>query len=490
MDKRLMLINSILFSFVAVVSIAILNYQEFIALAQQDQFVFAACFGILIALSAIPKERLKDKYNLVFFYGFLAGSAVIFTYFKFENYGIHIYHMGIIILSMLYLGPKSGRTIAAVSLIMGILYGYSVHAQMIPFIMYIFIAFTGLFIGNMIVYLNKNNSMLSQNYNEVKTLYKISNLIDYYSDTEEILYNIAKIVTDATHLDSCYIFNYNEDNEILEVNTAYGELLNEDMVFKTDVGLVGQAYSTCRKVISDSLSKDEMLRKKVKYFNVLETVGVFPLCHNGETVGVIMVGSIKEKPFSKKDIRFLEAIAGNVAKVIDNDTQYKKVEQTLKLDQLSGLYNQKMFYETLDHELEYATESNKGLYVMMMDVDKFKYINDTHGHLVGDKVIQAIGRIIQSSVRGSDYACRYGGEEFAVIFTDGSIDVVKKVAGRIQDQLKLLHLEIEELNHPITISIGISSCEDCDEDPKKLLEVADQRMYNVKVEGGDDYKVS
>ncbi len=156
-------------------------------------------------------------------------------------------------------------------------------------------------------------------------------------------------------------------------------------------------------------------------------------------------------------------------------------------DQLTGLYNRRYLASHLSAMFDRAYWTGRPLSVMILDIDHFKSVNDTHGHDVGDKVIQQFAERIRSSVRGMDLACRYGGEEFLIAMPDTDKKTAGMVAERIRDDMStqrvVLNSGRDELQ--VTVSIGIASTEDGqkEDSAQKLIKRADEALYKAKTSG-------
>ncbi|MBI4054676.1 MAG: GGDEF domain-containing protein [Elusimicrobia bacterium] len=158
-------------------------------------------------------------------------------------------------------------------------------------------------------------------------------------------------------------------------------------------------------------------------------------------------------------------------------TQKILLEERLKklsiTDGLTGLYNQRYFYEVLDKEMKRARRQNSDLSLMLLDMDHFKSLNDQQGHLAGDRVLREISRVLSESIRQDlDIAFRYGGDEFAVLLPGLDAEGSRAVAERIQKAGRR-----EEL--PVTFSIGIANCHP-DHSVRQLIHVADRALYESK----------
>jgi diguanylate cyclase (GGDEF)-like protein len=149
-------------------------------------------------------------------------------------------------------------------------------------------------------------------------------------------------------------------------------------------------------------------------------------------------------------------------------------------DPLTGLYNRRMLDQLLPHLVTQSLADHKPLALMMIDVDHFKELNDTLGHTTGDDMLRSVGQIIHSTIRESDFGCRYGGDEFAIILPGSEGAVAKRVGERLQS---LVHSLVEgyKLARRPRLSIGISTLEEQGvPTASNLLKRADERLYESK----------
>jgi two-component system cell cycle response regulator len=153
-------------------------------------------------------------------------------------------------------------------------------------------------------------------------------------------------------------------------------------------------------------------------------------------------------------------------------------------DQLTGLHNRRYMSRHLDTLLKSSKESGKPVSFLIMDIDYFKAVNDTHGHDVGDEVLREFASRISANVRGMDLACRYGGEEFVVVMPDTDLGYAYMVAERLRQSVETTPFPISRAPHQInvTISIGMASTHP-NETADDLLHRADQALYRAKREG-------
>jgi diguanylate cyclase (GGDEF)-like protein/PAS domain S-box-containing protein len=164
--------------------------------------------------------------------------------------------------------------------------------------------------------------------------------------------------------------------------------------------------------------------------------------------------------------------------------QSKLREQAIR-DPLTDLFNRRYLEETLDRELSRASRENYPVCIMMMDIDHFKRINDTHGHEAGDLVLKAIANILSEHSRRGDFACRYGGEEFVVVMPNINTETAYERAENLRQTLNLLSVPYEYYNLSVTISIGIACYPENGQTREATLRAADQAMYAAKEAGRD-----
>jgi diguanylate cyclase (GGDEF)-like protein len=150
-------------------------------------------------------------------------------------------------------------------------------------------------------------------------------------------------------------------------------------------------------------------------------------------------------------------------------------------DALTELYNHRYFYEQLTHEVERATRYARPVSVILMDLDHFKEVNDTYGHLMGDKLLSLVGKVIGEQVRGADIAARYGGDEFAIILPDTPLQAAQAAADKLAFAIVAGQTSTGQ-GEGISISgsFGVASCPDEARTVSDLLQLADDRVYESK----------
>jgi diguanylate cyclase (GGDEF)-like protein len=165
-------------------------------------------------------------------------------------------------------------------------------------------------------------------------------------------------------------------------------------------------------------------------------------------------------------------------------TTWNRAHKLSMRDPLTGLFNRRYLEETMGRELPRARRMGENIGVIVLDLDHFKQLNDTHGHDVGDHVLTRTGELLRHATRGSDIACRLGGEEFAVILPGASLDVARKRAEAIRSAFEAMDFDFDgQKIGPLTLSAGVSSMPPGSEDWAYALQQADRALYAAKQAG-------
>lgn len=176
-------------------------------------------------------------------------------------------------------------------------------------------------------------------------------------------------------------------------------------------------------------------------------------------------------------------------------TDRKRVENALRelsvRDPLTGLFNRRYLEETLSRELWRAARSQHSVGIIMLDIDHFKRLNDTYGHSGGDAVLRELGELLNKHVRGSDIACRYGGEEFTLILPDATLNTTQRRAEQVRQAVQNLRIRLgDEVVESITLSLGVAGFPAHGLTGPDLLAAADAALYHAKQMGRNQVVVS
>lgn len=223
----------------------------------------------------------------------------------------------------------------------------------------------------------------------------------------------------------------------------------------------------------------------ITYFKMEQFVTV-PLLAKDRVVGVMLVDNFYSKnPITEDEIWKLTMFANQAGLAIENSQEFEKMLILSNTDRLTGLWNYGYFQHQLNEEIKRSFRFDRPLSLLMIDIDFFKVLNDTLGHLAGDKVLQQLSIILKNTCREIDFVARYGGEEFAIIFPETSKEKAYFSAERIRKATEEtpFFYSPEEVAKKITISIGVASYPQDTSDKNTLILCADKALYAAKKTG-------
>jgi len=217
----------------------------------------------------------------------------------------------------------------------------------------------------------------------------------------------------------------------------------------------------------------------------LQAYVTVPLWSRGTSLGSLVIADHREHHFSPDELDLLSAIGTEIAVGIENALLLQRTKELSLTDELTGLYNRRHFYETLESELYRTLRNGRPFSLVMLDLDGFKEYNDRFGHSLGDSILQSFAQTLRSTLRKSDTSFRYGGDEFAIILAATDANRAKQVIDRIRAKwLKNPEAHHPTLETPLGFSAGIAQFPENAETADALVFLADSALYYAKREGG------
>jgi two-component system, cell cycle response regulator len=165
------------------------------------------------------------------------------------------------------------------------------------------------------------------------------------------------------------------------------------------------------------------------------------------------------------------------------NSYHEEIYRLTTIDGLTQIFNKRYFMETLEREISRAHRYRRDLSLIMMDIDKFKPINDTFGHLAGDSVLKQLASVIKARIRREDIMSRYGGEEFAIVLPEVDEQNAHQTAEKIRKLVEKTAFKFEETRIPVTISMGLATLRPDVHDPAEFIKLADAKLYEAKAAG-------
>ena len=213
-------------------------------------------------------------------------------------------------------------------------------------------------------------------------------------------------------------------------------------------------------------------------------VQVLPIRYGVVTVGALVLAF--SRPSSAEAAAVLKATLPGLGVALNNSLNHEDLQRVAALDALTGVYNRRFGLQRLTEEFGRATRSGDPLGLLMLDLDHFKDVNDTYGHLVGDRVLQTVVRAARQVLREGDVLLRYGGEEFVIVLPGAGRDDVVRMAERVRRAAAEAIVTEGDQRIGVTVSIGAAGLPDSrSTSPSELIGLADAALYTAKSNGRD-----
>jgi diguanylate cyclase (GGDEF)-like protein len=317
-----------------------------------------------------------------------------------------------------------------------------------------------------------------------------------------ILHDVAKTLTSSLNLDSILqaimdkvaayfrpdtwslLMTDNEHRELyfaIAVGDASESL--KSVRLKVGEGIAGWVAKYGEALVVPDVTKDERFASRIDDMTRWKTRSILcvPLNSKNRILGVIQLINVDMSSFGNDQFMLLQALADYAAIAIDNARAVEKIQELTITDDCTGLYNARHLYDTLESEVYRSTRFGYEFSVVFLDLDRFKMVNDTHGHLIGSKLLFEIGNTIKGRLRLIDYAFRYGGDEFVVLLPQTGKAAAVTVARRMLDILRATTFHLGDgVDINIRASMGVASFPDDAHNAHDLIRQADEMMYSVK----------
>jgi diguanylate cyclase (GGDEF)-like protein len=242
------------------------------------------------------------------------------------------------------------------------------------------------------------------------------------------------------------------------------------------------------------VSSDRRVPRFTSNLAAVSAVG-FPLECRGRTVGALIaldtIPSTREPRFVQGTLDGLLNMIEPGSLALDNALRVQRAEALSVTDDLTQLYNSRYLSQVLRRETKRALRSARPLSLLFIDLDGFKAVNDTHGHLFGSRALVEAADVIRQSARETDVVARYGGDEFALVLPDTGREGALAVGERIRERIaEFRFLETHELDVRLTVSVGLGTMPDVATSAETLIQAADKAMYCIKAAGKNGIHVA
>jgi len=336
---------------------------------------------------------------------------------------------------------------------------------------------------------------LQQHNDKMILLNEMGDLLQSCSMVEEAYTIIGQFGERLFLEESGALYMINNSQNIVEATVAWGKHPPEQDTFALD-----QCWALRRGRIH-LLNEGglELLCPHLKARPPLAALCI-PMMAQGETMGILHLqsGSVssdelneEQVVISETQLQLAKAMADTIALALANlKLRTSLLHQSIR-DPLTDLFNRRYLEETLEREVHRATRLQRTVAVIMLDIDHFKRFNDTFGHEAGDTLLRELGGFLKREIRGGDFACRYGGEEFVLILPEISPEDVRNSAERMREKIKELNVQYNNVVlDNITLSLGVALFPVHGTTGKAVLHATDEALYQAKHQGRDQVVIA
>ncbi len=330
---------------------------------------------------------------------------------------------------------------------------------------------------------------------ELNVFHDVAKALTSSLNLDSILQTILEKMAAHFHPDNWSLLIVDEAKDELYFAIAVGEAAQslKNMRLKVGEGIAGWVARHGEPLIVPDVYTDPRFAKRVDEMTKWQTRSIIclPLKSRQRVLGVIQLINCPMEIMGDKELFFLQALSDYAAIAIDNARAVEKIQELTITDDVTGLYNARHLYKTLEAEVYRSARFGYEFSVIFIDLDHFKQVNDINGHLAGSKLLTEIGFKIKIHLRLIDYAFRYGGDEFVILLPQTGKEAALVVGKRLQDVFRQsVFLQEENLNLKCRASMGIATYPDDAKSAHEIIRQADEMMYMVKNSTRDNIAVT
>jgi len=329
----------------------------------------------------------------------------------------------------------------------------------------------------------RNPAVGQREVGEVAVFHELGKALTSSLQLDQVLRTIMEKIDEFLRPDTWSLLLVDEAKQELYFELAVGKGAQalKDVRIKMGQGIAGWVAQHDEVVIVPDVSKDTRFFAQVDEKTKMETRSIVavPVRFRDHCLGVIeLVNCVGPEGFHDRDLALLEALADFAAIALENARHVQRIHELTITDDCTSLYNARHLNFILETEIYRSQRYGYEFSLVFIDLDYFKKVNDSHGHLMGSRLLAEIGQVIKVHCRLIDFAFRYGGDEFVVLLPQTSKESACVVARRLHRMIReTVWLKAEQLNVRITSSVGVAAYPSDSKTKVELRHLADEAMY-------------
>src|SRR3954469_412298 len=297
---------------------------------------------------------------------------------------------------------------------------------------------------------------------ELRIFHDVAKALTSSLDLDSILQTIMEKMAEFFRPDTWSLLMVDEQRNDLYFAIAVGDAADtlKSVRLKLGEGIAGWVAKHGEPVIVPDVASDIRFARRIDDLTQWQTRSIIciPLKSRHRVLGVIQLINVDMSRFTEAELFFLQSLCDYAAIAVENAKAVERIQELTITDDCTGLYNARHLYKTLEAEVYRSSRFGYEFSVIFIDLDHFKQVNDTHGHLVGSKLLAEIGYLVKAQLRLIDFAFRYGGDEFVVLLPQTGKDAALVVARRLRDSLRAsAFCKEESLNLNVRASMGLAT---------------------------------
>jgi diguanylate cyclase (GGDEF)-like protein len=338
-------------------------------------------------------------------------------------------------------------------------------------------------------------TQLTRQNQELAIFHDVAKALTSSLDLDSILQTIMDKMAEYFRPDTWSLLMVDEGLDELYFAIAVGDKSEalKSVRLKMGEGIAGWVAKQGEARIVPDVQADPLFASRVDKTTKWETRSVIcvPIRSKLRVLGVIQLVNVDMDRFKDAELFFLQSLCDYAAIAIENARWVEKIQELTITDDCTGLYNARHLYKTLETEVYRSARFGYEFSILFIDLDHFKAVNDTHGHLIGSKLLAEIGYLIKAQLRLIDFAFRYGGDEFVVLLPQTGKDQALVVAKRLRDAMRASSFCREEgLDLNVRASIGLATYPHDARTAHDVIRQADGMMYMVKNSSRDNIGIA